>query len=229
MAAASFSAPQTREEIEVLLERIDEGINVIDVDETKKQAKKTEVPLGSQFAVEHIFPERVGLVTGHRIPVELFPIETQSRILEVPSVSLRVPGSSLEAPKVPKSTPTSIDLEVPTVPTRAPGVTLDLPKVPKSTESSLDLEVPTVPTRAPGITLKAPKVPQSTQSSLDLEVPTRYVDTSSFRRRTTSPRAASTEDSLEEIRLIPEILQPSGEFDKTYERTLRIFHPPSLF
>jgi len=41
------------------------------------------VPLGSQFAVEIFFPERRNLETGHRIPLHLFPVETQNKILEV--------------------------------------------------------------------------------------------------------------------------------------------------
>jgi len=62
--------------------------NIINVDE--KPVKEVEidsidstVPLGSQFAVEFLIPERKKLETGHRIPLHLFPIETQNRILEV--------------------------------------------------------------------------------------------------------------------------------------------------
>merc|ERR1712064_87766 len=64
--------------------------NIINVDE--KPVKQVEldsidssstVPLGSQFAVEFLIPERKKLETGHRIPLHLFPIETQNRILEV--------------------------------------------------------------------------------------------------------------------------------------------------
>lgn len=64
--------------------------NIINVDE--KPIKQVEldsidssstVPLGSQFAVEFLIPERKKLETGHRIPLHLFPIETQNRILEV--------------------------------------------------------------------------------------------------------------------------------------------------
>merc|ERR1711890_142913 len=46
-----------------------------------------EIALGSQFAVAELahrrFPNRIGLITGHRIPLGLFPVETQNRILEV--------------------------------------------------------------------------------------------------------------------------------------------------
>merc|ERR1712071_262387 len=44
-------------------------------------------PLGSQFAVAHTHPQRAGLITGHRIPLGLFPIETQNRILGLPEPS----------------------------------------------------------------------------------------------------------------------------------------------
>merc|ERR1712242_396157 len=43
----------------------------------------SSVPLGSQFAVDYFFPDRKRLETGHRIPLHLFPIETQNKILEV--------------------------------------------------------------------------------------------------------------------------------------------------
>merc|ERR1712027_147840 len=62
--------------------------NIINVDE--KPVKQVEidsidstVPLGSQFAVEFFIPERKKLETGHRIPLHLFPVETQNKILEV--------------------------------------------------------------------------------------------------------------------------------------------------
>jgi len=47
----------------------------------------TTVPLGSQFAAELFFPDRKNLETGHRIPLHLFPIETQNKILEVEPVT----------------------------------------------------------------------------------------------------------------------------------------------
>merc|ERR1739846_271929 len=49
--------------------------------------KKVEKILGSQFAVAFTHPERKGLVTGHRIPLGLFPVETQNRILGLPTTS----------------------------------------------------------------------------------------------------------------------------------------------
>jgi len=57
----------------------------------------TEASLGSQFAIGDLFPERVGVVTGHRIPIGLFPLQTQERVLnhkdiEVPSQVLMPPS-----------------------------------------------------------------------------------------------------------------------------------------
>merc|ERR1711950_58872 len=60
--------------------------NIINVDEKPDklvQLDLSSVPLGSQFAVDYFFPDRKKLETGHRIPLHLFPIETQNRILEV--------------------------------------------------------------------------------------------------------------------------------------------------
>eukprot|EP00088_Acartia_fossae_P040071 TRINITY_DN4170_c0_g1_i1.p1 TRINITY_DN4170_c0_g1~~TRINITY_DN4170_c0_g1_i1.p1 ORF type:complete len:163 (-),score=28.37 TRINITY_DN4170_c0_g1_i1:298-786(-) len=88
--ACAFAAPQNRV-IDLLNEELDDSINIIDDTnpkelEFKDQRKIPEdIPLGSQFAVGFLFPERVGVVTGHRIPLELFPVETQAQILEVPA------------------------------------------------------------------------------------------------------------------------------------------------
>jgi len=84
-------APQshTREEIDLLLALQPEDANLIHMEDISKEKSvplAEDIPLGSQFAVAELFPEREGLVTGHRIPLHLFPLETQSRILEVPSV-----------------------------------------------------------------------------------------------------------------------------------------------
>merc|ERR1712061_962366 len=60
--------------------------NIINVDEKPDKLVEVDlrsVPLGSQFAVDYFFPDRKKLETGHRIPLHLFPIETQNRILEV--------------------------------------------------------------------------------------------------------------------------------------------------
>merc|ERR1711988_1659670 len=60
--------------------------NIINVDEKPDKLVELDlssVPLGSQFAVDYFFPDRRKLETGHRIPLHLFPIETQNRILEV--------------------------------------------------------------------------------------------------------------------------------------------------
>merc|ERR1711894_590792 len=68
-----------------IIERQNNLDNSIDVDERpiKQVEIDSETPLGSQFAVEFFFPERKNLETGHRIPLHLFPIETQNKILEV--------------------------------------------------------------------------------------------------------------------------------------------------
>merc|ERR1712066_143293 len=63
--------------------------NSIDVDERPNKQVEIDIqsldslPLGSQFAAEIFFPERRKLETGHRIPLHLFPVETQNKILEV--------------------------------------------------------------------------------------------------------------------------------------------------
>merc|ERR1712045_601337 len=60
--------------------------NIINVDEKPDKLVELDlssVPLGSQFAVDYFFPDRRKLETGHRIPLHLFPIETQNRLLEV--------------------------------------------------------------------------------------------------------------------------------------------------
>merc|ERR1712055_1195026 len=74
------------------LDTVNPDDNLIDVDEKIQKLEETQVetqvnsstPLGSQFAVGHLHPERKGLVTGHRIPLGLLPIATQNRILGLP-------------------------------------------------------------------------------------------------------------------------------------------------
>merc|ERR1711881_352482 len=66
----------------------DPSFNLVDVDQKPPKIKKSKVnsktPLGSQFAVGHIHPERKTLVTGHKIPLGLFPEASQARILDLP-------------------------------------------------------------------------------------------------------------------------------------------------
>merc|ERR1712001_383430 len=64
------------------LARPDPTENAVDVD----QKPEKEVNLENEEKVEEN-PERKGLVTGHRIPLGLFPVETQNRILGLPSTS----------------------------------------------------------------------------------------------------------------------------------------------
>merc|ERR1711953_1277446 len=79
------SAPLNTEDVVDIIESQHDLDNSINVDErpNKQVGIDSETPLGSQFAVEFFFPERKNLETGHRIPLHLFPIETQNRILEV--------------------------------------------------------------------------------------------------------------------------------------------------
>merc|ERR1712076_207489 len=84
------SAPfDNREEIVDIIQSQNNLDNSIDVDERPNKQVEIDiesldsVPLGSQLAVEIFFPERRNLETGHRIPLHLFPVETQNKILEV--------------------------------------------------------------------------------------------------------------------------------------------------
>merc|ERR1712020_273858 len=84
------SAPlDNREDIVDIIQSQNNLDNSIDVDERPNKQVEIDiqsldsVPLGSQFAAEVFFPERRKLETGHRIPLHLFPVETQNKILEV--------------------------------------------------------------------------------------------------------------------------------------------------
>merc|ERR1711953_1644629 len=79
------SAPLNTEDVVDIIESQHDLDNSINVDErpNKQVEIDSETPLGSQFAVEFFFPERKNLETGHRIPLHLFPVETQNKILEV--------------------------------------------------------------------------------------------------------------------------------------------------
>merc|ERR1711953_1539832 len=78
------SAPLNTEDVVDIIESQHDLDNSINVDErpNKQVEIDSETPLGSQFAVEFFFPERKNLETGHRIPLHLFPVETQNKILE---------------------------------------------------------------------------------------------------------------------------------------------------
>merc|ERR1712045_109847 len=76
--------------------------NIINVDEKPDKLVELDlssVPLGSQFAVDYFFPDRRKLETGHRIPLHLFPIETQNRILEVGEVAKEVAKEEVQEEK----------------------------------------------------------------------------------------------------------------------------------
>merc|ERR1712203_742617 len=59
----------------------------VNLENEENVKEEQERILGSQFAVAFTHPERKGLVTGHRIPLGLFPVETQNRILGLPTTS----------------------------------------------------------------------------------------------------------------------------------------------
>merc|ERR1711892_87935 len=63
-ATFAISSPIDRVDINALLDAQDIQDNDIDVEELPN--KKVAIPLGRQFAVGHIFPERKGLESGHR-------------------------------------------------------------------------------------------------------------------------------------------------------------------
>ena len=68
----------------------------------------TPTPIGSQLAVGSIFPERAGLETGHRIPIHLFPIETQNKILEIKEVTTKDPEKYVDSSSFRRLRPSSI-------------------------------------------------------------------------------------------------------------------------
>merc|ERR1712083_251812 len=119
--------------LETLLKTADPSLNSVDITVPEDIIKKTsvvgeftdkEISLGSQFAVAQLahaqqrrFPERIGLITGHRIPLGLFPKQTQNRILEVQESSTQDPkyvnassfrrSSSSSTPSTPSTSTTS--------------------------------------------------------------------------------------------------------------------------
>merc|ERR1712038_1779087 len=85
LLSLASSAPLNTEDVVDIIESQHDLDNSINVDErpNKQVEIDSETPLGSQFAVKFFFPERKNLETGHRIPLHLFPVETQNKILEV--------------------------------------------------------------------------------------------------------------------------------------------------
>merc|ERR1712083_973312 len=89
LSLASSVPLNNREDIVEIIQNQNNLDNSIDVDERPSKQVEIDiesldsVPLGSQFAVEIFFPERRKLETGHRIPLHLFPVETQNKILGV--------------------------------------------------------------------------------------------------------------------------------------------------
>merc|ERR1712106_129373 len=105
-ATIATSSPTDRVDINALLDAQDIQDNDIDVEELPD--KKITIPLGSQFAVGHIFPERATLETGHRIPLHLFPVQTQNRILEIEEVTTKAPEKYVDSSSFRRSRPSSI-------------------------------------------------------------------------------------------------------------------------
>eukprot|EP00091_Calanus_sinicus_P010129 TRINITY_DN2355_c0_g1_i6.p1 TRINITY_DN2355_c0_g1~~TRINITY_DN2355_c0_g1_i6.p1 ORF type:complete len:162 (-),score=42.85 TRINITY_DN2355_c0_g1_i6:74-559(-) len=109
--AFATPSPTKRPDISSLLAAQDVNANSINVEEmpTKKVTlSTTPTPLGSQLAVGSLFPERAGLETGHRIPLHLFPIETQNKILEIEEVTTKDPEKYVDSSSFRRSRPSSI-------------------------------------------------------------------------------------------------------------------------
>eukprot|EP00092_Neocalanus_flemingeri_P019089 GFUD01020679.1.p1 GENE.GFUD01020679.1~~GFUD01020679.1.p1 ORF type:complete len:160 (-),score=46.82 GFUD01020679.1:67-546(-) len=109
LATLATSTPIDRVNITALLDAQDIQENSIDVEELPaKKAELPPTPLGSQLAVGQLFPERVGLETGHRIPLHLFPVHTQNRILEIEQVTTKSPEEYVDSSSFRRSRPSSI-------------------------------------------------------------------------------------------------------------------------
>jgi len=112
------SSPTKRPDIDALLDAQDAFENVIDVEEQPSKKTTTLPPLGSQFAVGALFPERANLETGHRIPLHLFPVETQNKILEIeekPTTTTKAPEKYVESSSFRRSRP-SVVVSAPSIP-----------------------------------------------------------------------------------------------------------------
>merc|ERR1712083_807192 len=113
--------PIALQTLETLLKTADPSLNSVDITVPEDIIKKTsvvgeftdkEISLGSQFAVAQLahaqqrrFPERIGLITGHRIPLGLFPKQTQNPKYVNASSFRR--SSSSSTPSTPSTSTTS--------------------------------------------------------------------------------------------------------------------------
>jgi len=199
------------------LARPDPTENAVDVDQKpekevnleneEKVEEEQERILGSQFAVAFTHPERKGLVTGHRIPLGLFPVETQNRILGLPSTSAEedadkyVPASSFRrVSRLAVVGLPSRQLQPPALPT-APNA-LNTETLQKATVS--DLESAGVPSRQ----LTPPSPPPVVSLARDV---------------------LPLDNSLSAFGHLSFLGEQEGEGDKTYEASLRTFLSPSFF
>jgi len=203
------------------LTRPDPAENVVDVDqkpekevnvENEKKVDAVEKILGSQFAVAFTHPERKGLVTGHRIPLGLFPVETQNRILGLPTTSAEaeedaakyIPSSSFRrvARLAVVGQLPSRHLQPPALPT-APNA-LNTEHLQKAAATVSNLESAGVPSRQ----LTPPSLPPVASFARDV---------------------LPIDNSLSAFGHLSFLGEQEREGDKTYDASLRTFLSPSFF
>jgi len=200
------------------LTRPDPTENVVDVDqkpekevnladEKKVDVVEQEKILGSQFAVAFTHPERKGLVTGHRIPLGLFPVETQNRILGLPTREEEdakyIPSSSFRrVARLAVVGLPSRHLQPPALPT-APNA-LNTESLQKTASTISDLESAGVPSRQ----LTPPSLPPVVSLARDV---------------------LPLDNSLSAFGHLSFLGEQEAEGDKTYDASLRTFLSPSFF
>jgi len=280
LALNCLGLPTDRQESFSLLPREDIADNSVDVDEKVQKVGRAQIgsstPLGSQFAVAHTHPERKGLVTGHRIPLGLFPLETQARILELDNIPeatdvasdkyvdtssfrrparlavVALPPRFLTPPSralrvVLKTLPFGSSLSPPSKKLRVPAISATALSPPSKTlkvisktlasgsglsPPSQKLKVPAVSANALSPPSKALKTAPTSATGLS---PPREVP---FSSTTTSPplpdfipqrERLQFDNSLSAFGHPSELSFQEREGDKTYERSLHTFLPPSFF
>jgi len=199
------------------LTRPDPAENVVNVDEKPEKEvenveneKKIEKVLGSQFAVAFTHPERKGLITGHRIPLGLFPVETQNRILGLPTTS-EAEKKEEDASKYVQSSSFRRVARLAVVGNLLPSRLLQPPALPTApnalnteTLQKTDSESADVPSRQ----LTPPSLPPVASLARDV-----------------LPR----DNSLSAFGHLSFLEGQEREGDKTYDASLRTFLPPSFF
>jgi len=199
--------------------------NLIDVEEqTKKEVDFDSVPLGSQFAVGHIFPQRKGLITGHRIPLGLFPIETQNKILELDIEEEDLPGSQyVEASSFRRSNAPSVELSPPSEKLIKQAAETPM-NPPEMDQKSLDKKA--------DVALSPPEQKQRglrKTSEEELPLPKENNNKNSFKDESNidlSPPHFHQKGLFDPSK---HILSQEGEKDPAYHDSLHIFAPPSFF